>query len=239
MAEELISIEKAFKILKLSGKSEDYIDVDDVKDDIAKGYLKAYRKLPVVYSMYPSMFPPISEKVNEDFQLKENVSNIMQVTGALRWIEDSLLSSIHIIFDKDGNEVFRRDVNFPDGNVKIQDVLLKREEVIAFRDGDKNKISEASNILFKQRTSECNTSERDQLVTAVMKRIEEERKRASKDCNLINHLRFISEMGIPKNLVSGVTNRVKKRIKEDYNDCYKALNRRPKANKLEPYFLTK
>lgn len=83
-----------------------------------------------------------------------------------------------------------------------------------------------------------NTEICDVIVDRIIKTISEKLKLAHRDCIYINHLRFIKEANVPKHLVKSVTDKVKLRIKSDFNGCYKPLSRAPKKIE-EDYFLLK
>lgn len=81
-----------------------------------------------------------------------------------------------------------------------------------------------------------NTKERDLLVDKIIKTIHIRLKQVPDDLRVINHLRFIKEANVPKQLEKSVTEKVKLRIKSDFNDSYKPMSRAPKKTE-EGYFL--
>jgi len=228
-----ISIELA---VKLRNEFESNVTVDDLKYSIQEGSPKVYISIPSEYCLWPSGLPPalheifLGEDGEKTYRLTEGVSNIIMVTGSMRWIGDRLQYSEEVFFDKDSKEIHR----VKSGVVTIDKILINRKELAELNSvSESQKIKEASQVLL-----DCRTSERDRYVDAVMKKIEAKRKDAVAYHMIINHLRFISEADVPEKLVESVKREVARLIKNNYNNCFFALNRRPKRE-LEEYFLEK
>lgn len=107
---EYISIEEAAILFKPP------VTVGRVKWYISEGHLKAFLPLPRLISLYTSR-----NKIP-----RENMLDMMQATGDLRWLDDDiLLYGEGIIFDGNGNEV-TRDVK---GEVNISEIMIRRKEI--------------------------------------------------------------------------------------------------------------
>jgi hypothetical protein len=119
--------------------------------------------------------------------------------------------------------------------ISTEEICLLTSDIEQFLSGGKGTETTAAQILAKKRH---NSAKRDEYVSLIMKRINEESKRAAENCKMINHIRFIKESNVPESLAQSVAKQIRLQIKIFYNDFYKPLSRAPKK-KEEPYFLIK
>lgn len=120
--------------------------------------------------------------------------------------------------------------------ISTEQICLLKWDIMRFLSGDRGAVKPAAQILAETRH---NTAGRDLYVDGIMKRINEEIKKAPSDCTVINHLRFIKEADVPQSLNKSVTSKVRLLIREYFNECYFPLSRAPKKKELEAYFLLK
>jgi hypothetical protein len=120
-----------------------------------------------------------------------------------------------------------------------EQIMIRPQELRALRQEQSNQdneteLNQASQILTARRTAE-----RDKYVEEIMSKILSVVKENRNDHTMmINHIRFIREAEVPKNMFDSVKLQVASRIKTDYGSLrYKALSRAPKKKVIEPYLL--
>lgn len=120
--------------------------------------------------------------------------------------------------------------------VRKDQICMLRSDAQRLSSVDKGTEKTAAQILAETRHK---TEERDSYVNKIMKRINEESKKAPIEYKVINHIKFIKDADVPSGLVNSVRNQVLLNIKSNYNDYYKPLSRRPNKHVKEHYFLLK